>query len=110
MAAGTLVTFADNEQVVTVNGQKQAQAVTKLTFSADNIVLTFADGTTQTVDMASVVITFTYADAIKALATATAKDAPLQYFDLNGRQLSQAPKDGPYIIRKGSKIVKLITK
>lgn len=108
MAAGTLATFADNVQVVTVNGQRQAQTVTKMTFNGDNLVLNFSDGTTQTVDMASVVITFTIADAVKALATATNKDAPTLFFDLSGRQLKQAPQKGAYIMKKGDKIVKLL--
>ena len=108
MAAGTLATFADNVQVVTVNGQRQAQTVTKMTFNGDNLVLNFSDGTTQTVDMASVVITFTIADAVKALATATDKDAPTLFFDLSGRQLKQAPQKGAYIMKKGDKIVKLL--
>ena len=51
MSAGTLTAQADNEQVVTVNGQKSAKTVSKLTFSGDNVVLHFADGSTQKLDM-----------------------------------------------------------
>ena len=104
-----LIASADNEPVVTVNGQTTTQTVKKLTFNGDNVVLHFADGSTQEVDMADVTIAFTTADAVKALENAD-KNAPTTYFDLNGRQLKQAPHKGAYIIKKGNKIVKLLTK
>lgn len=104
-----LAGYADDGKVVTVNGQTTSKPVTKLTFSGDNIVLHFNDGTTQAVDMSNVVITFNITDAVKALASEP-KDAPVCYFDLNGRQLKSAPKKGSYIVRKGNKVVKLLTK
>ena len=107
--AGSLAGYADDGKVVTVNGQATSKPVTKLTFSGDNIVLHFNDGTTQTVDMSNVVITFNIIDAVKALASEP-KDAPVCYFDLNGRQLKSAPKKGSYMMRKGNKVVKLLTK
>ena len=100
--------YADDDKVVTVNGQTTSKPVTKLTFIGDNIVLHFNDGTTQAVDMSNVVITFNITDAVKALASEP-KDAPVCYFDLNGRQLKSAPKKGSYIMRKGNKVVKLLT-
>lgn len=104
-----LAGYADDGKVVTVNGQTTSKPVTKLTFSGDNIVLHFNDGSTQTVDMGNVVITFNITDAVKALASEP-KNAPVSYFDLNGRQLKSAPKKGSYIMRKGNKVVKLLTK
>lgn len=109
LSAGTLTAQADNEQVVTVNGQKSAKTVSKLTFSGGNVVLHFADGSTQTVDMESVTIAFTVVDAIKTLQT-TDSEEPIFYFDQQGRQLKQAPVKGAYIMKRGNKIVKLITK
>jgi len=108
--ATTLTVSADNEQVVTIGGQTATQPVSVITFSGDNLVLTFADNTQQTVDMSEVVITFTFADAIKALNTASNQDAPLYYFDLNGRQLKQAPAKGAFMMKKGDRVVKLIKK
>ncbi len=109
LSAGTLTAQADNEQVVTVNGQKSTKTVNKLTFSGDNVVLHFADGSTQTVDMESVTIVFTVVDALKTLQTADSEE-PIQYFDLQGRQLKKAPVKGSYIMKKGNRIVKLISK
>lgn len=98
---------ADNKQVVTVGQQQLTETVTRLTFDGDQVVLHLANGTTQAVDMEDVVITFTVVDALKALETEP-KDAPLTYFDLNGRQLKKAPKKGGYIMKKGTKVVKVL--
>lgn len=98
---------ADNKQVVTVGQQQLTETVTRLTFDGDQVVLHLANGTTQAVDMEDVVITFTVVDALKALETEP-KDAPLAYFDLNGRQLKKAPKKGGYIMKKGTKVVKVL--
>lgn len=102
--------YADGGKVVIVNGQQAAKPVTKLTFSGNDVVMHFSDGTTQAIDMASVVITFDVATALKAISAAEPKDAPVSYYDLNGRQLKRAPLKGGYIMRKGNKIVKLMAK
>lgn len=106
LSLGTIVQ-ADNKQVVTVNGQTVDKTAQKLTFDRNNVVLHFTDGQTMTVDMADVVITFTEVDALKAVNN-DKENAPLLYFDLNGRQLDQAPEKGAYIIKKGTKVVKLM--
>ena len=100
---------ADNGQVVTVNGKTVAKTVTKMTFDGDNVVLHYADQSSETVDMSNVVIVFPVTDAVKALSVEPA-DAPVCYFDLNGRQLKQAPLKGGYIVKKGNTVVKLIKK
>jgi len=99
--------MADNSQVVTVSGQQLVETVNKLTFEGDNVVLHLENGHEMTVDMADVIITFTVSDAIKALSSEP-KNAPLYYFDLKGRQLKKAPVQGPYIMQKGQKVVKLM--
>lgn len=109
-AACSLTALADGEQVVTVNGQVQSKTLTQMTFSGDDVILHFADGSTQTVEMTNVTVAFTVVDAVKALGTATDKDAPVQYFDMKGQQLKKAPKSGAYMMKKGDKIVKLVTK
>ena len=93
--------------VVTVGQQQLTETVTKLTFDDDKVVLHLANGTTQTVDMETVTIVFTVVDALKVLES-EAKDAPLAYFDMSGRQLKKAPKKGSYIIKKGTKVVKVL--
>ena len=109
ISVGTFPAFADSEQVVTISGQKVAKTVTQLSFNGDNVILHFSDGTTQTVDMENVTITFTVVDALKALEDADGKE-PTQSFDLKGRQLKKAPAKGSYLMKKGDKIVKLINK
>jgi hypothetical protein len=48
-------------------------------------------------------------DALNALQTADS-DEPNPYFDLQSRQLKKAPVKGSYIMKKGNRIVKLISK
>jgi len=108
-SVGTMTALADNVQVVTVNGQKVSKTVTRITFSDDNVVLHYSDGTTQNVDMENVTIVFTVVDALKALQAIDSEE-PVLYFDLQGRQLKKAPAKGSYIMKKGNKIVKLLTK
>ena len=99
--------MADHTQAVTVNGQQLTETVNKLTFDGDNVVLHLENGVEMTVDMADVIITFTVSDAIKALSSEP-KNAPIAYFDLNGHLLKKAPVQGPYIMQKGQKVVKLM--
>ncbi|MBQ8463714.1 MAG: hypothetical protein IJ544_06320 [Prevotella sp.] len=109
LLTASLTASADNGQVVTVNGKTVAKTVTKMTFDGDNVLLVYSDNTTETVDMANVSVVFTVADAIKALET-EALDAPVSYFDLNGRQLKQAPQQGAYVMKKGNSVVKILQK
>lgn len=97
----------EKKAVVTVGQQQLTETVTQLTFDDDKVVLHMANGTTQTVDMETVTIVFTAVDALKAIES-EAKDAPLAYFDMSGRQLKKAPKKGSYIIKKGTKVIKLL--
>lgn len=110
MLGMALTANADNTQVVKIGGQTVQQTLTTITFSGDNLILTYADGTTQTVDMEDVSIAFTFADAMKALDAATSKDAPVEFFDMSGRQLRKAPQKGAYLMKKDNKVVKLINK
>ena len=102
-----MTTRADNKQVVTVGQQQLTETVTRLTFDDEKVVLHLKNGTTQTVDMEEVTIVFTVVDALKALQNEMKDTTPLAYYDLSGRQLKKAPKKGSYIIRKGTKMVKV---
>jgi len=98
---------ADDTQIVTIGGQKIEKPVSRLTFDGDKVVLHFTDDTTQEADMEDVTIAFSIVNAMTSLK-AEASDAPLAYFDMNGRQLKKAPKKGPFIIQKGKKVVKIM--
>ena len=56
------VAFADTEQTVYVNGQETGGFVTSLTFSGNNVTMTFEDETSLTEDMSFVSIDLTYND------------------------------------------------
>lgn len=110
MTLGTsLSAHADGGQVVTVNGRTVANTVKQITFSGDQLTLTYADGTSESADLEQVTIVFTVADALKALGVKPG-DASLNYFDLNGRQLTKAPRKGSYIVKRGDKVVKIMKK
>jgi len=105
--AATSFALADNTQKVTVSGTTIDKTVKQLSFSGDNVVMNFTDGTSQTEDMSNVIITFSTSTAIKALSSEP-ENAPTQYFDMSGRLLKSAPQHGPFIMRKGGKIVKVL--
>ena len=107
LLAISLSVKADSEQVVNVNGEPLTQTVTQLTFDNEQVVLHMADGTTTSVDMADVTIVFTVIDAMKALE-GEAKEMPVQFFDLEGRQLKQAPLKGAFMMRQGNKVIKIM--
>ena len=101
--------WGDNKQTVTVNGTKQSQAVKRITFNGDEIVLVFADNTQQTVEMTAVKIDFVYDNLANSVSyqmeTPKVKEQTGIY-NLNGQSVSDTreklPK-GIYIVdgRKG---------
>lgn len=112
--AGLLTTAlsaqADSKQVLTVNGETVEKVVERITFDSDDkVVLTYTDQTTEAFDMEQVSIAFSVETAIEALAGEPA-DAPIVYFDMSGRQLKEAPRQGSYLMKKGNTVVKLIKK
>ena len=50
--------WAGNVQTVTINGETVEKTVCQISFSGDNVVLTFSDGTNVTQDMSEVSIAF----------------------------------------------------
>ena len=101
--------WADNKQTVTVNGTTQSQAVKRITFNGDEIVLVFADNTQKTVEMTAVKIDFVYDNVENTVSyqmeTPKVKEQTGVY-NLNGQSVSgtreKLPK-GIYIVdgRKG---------
>lgn len=101
--------WADNKQTVIVNGTTQSQAVKRITFNGDEIVLVFADNTQKTVEMTAVKIDFVYDNVENSvfyqMETPKVKEQTGVY-NLNGQSVSgtreKLPK-GIYIVdgRKG---------
>lgn len=52
--------YADTEQVVTIDNDTMDGFVTQITFSGDDVILSFEDGFSVTSDMANVSITLSY--------------------------------------------------
>lgn len=104
--------WGDNKQTVTVNGTKQSQAVKRITFNGDEIVLVFADNTQQTVEMTAVKIDFVYDNVENSvfyqMETQKVKEQTGIY-NLNGQSVSgtreKLPK-GIYIVDGRKEVVK----
>ena len=107
-----VASWADNKQTVIVNGTTQSQAVKRITFNGDEIVLVFADNTQQTVEMTAVKIDFVYDDVVNHVTyqveTPKVKEQTGIY-NLNGQSVSDAreklPK-GIYIVDGRKEVVK----
>lgn len=100
--------MADNTQTVVVDGTTVGKNVTRLTFSGDNVVMTFADNSTQTADMSLVSISFTYspATAIDGIEQEN-KNIVKKVYNLNGQYVGNTTEGlakGLYIVN-GKKMV-----
>lgn len=94
----------------TVTGKK----VSKIEFpnNGEQIKITYSDNSVaENLDLSEVKIQFeNIVDAINYLnAEAKDEDAPVFYYDLQGRRLLQAPQRGLFIMKKGNKVVKVIS-
>lgn len=54
------VAYADNKQTVKIDGNVIDKVVTEITFEGDDVVLNYADNTSETKDMSLVAFSFTY--------------------------------------------------
>lgn len=101
------------EQTVTVDGTVIDNTITQLTFSGDEVTLTFADGTTETVDMSVLTITFAYDGESTGIESADVSSASRSdattgiIYMLDGRRAGttlKGLKSGTYIV-DGKKII-----
>lgn len=129
--------FADNSQVVIINGQKVEKVATKITFNGDNATVSFSDGSSQTADMAQVVIylnvttdirkveTFSFNGLIGDVLTLSnvAEGTTVTIYDATGKVQQQVKatdttlslntaslKNGVYVLKAGNQIVKFLKK
>lgn len=129
--------FADNSQVVIINGQEVEKFATKITFSGDNAIVTFSDGTTDTADMSNVVIYLNVSTDISKVQTFNyngiigddirlsniAEGTTVTIYDAAGKVLQQVKatdttlslntaslKNGVYVLKAGNQIVKFLKK
>ena len=104
------VACADTGQTVRVNGSIIDKFVTELTFSGDNVTMTFSDGT-QTEDMSLVTIDLTYNDdtttGVYEFGGKKTQDN-LRVYNLNGQYVGNSFEGlakGVYLVN-GKKVVK----
>lgn len=129
--------FADNSQVVIINGQEVQKVATKITFSGDNATVSFSDGSSQTADMAQVVIYLNVTTDIRKVETFSfngligdelrlsniAEGTAVTIYDATGKVLQQVKatdttlslntaslKNGVYVLKAGNQIVKFLKK
>ena len=129
--------FADNSQVVIINGQKVEKVATKITFNGDNAVVSFSDGSSQSADMSQVVIYLNVSTDISKVQTFNyngiigddirlsniAEGTTVTIYDATGKVLQQVKatdttlslntaslKSGVYVLKAGNQIVKFLKK
>lgn len=107
--------FADdgNKQVVTINGTANGKTVQTITFSGDNVNLVYTDNSTETLDMESVVITFSNEATAITVSSVQENGDMKKIYDINGRQVQSTLENLPsgiYIIKSSTKSVKFIKK
>lgn len=135
LAVPTMAAVAIAGQTITINGQTVEKEATELTFSGDNVVLHFSDGSTQSADMSTVSISFDPTTGIDEISTFTLKGATegvlnisglkpgmkLQVYDASGRMVANSKsvaestvvdlsnmKGGVYILRAGNNVIKFV--
>lgn len=104
------VAFADTEQTVYVNGQETGGFVTSLTFSGNNVTMTFEDKTSLTEDMSFVSIDLTYNDDTSGITEVetTDKQRNNRIYTISGQFVGTSKENLPagiYIVN-GKKFIK----
>ncbi len=101
MAALCSAALADNVQT-TIDGSK----VTKITFSGDNVIIDYNDGTSQTAfDMSEIIISFGGTSGMKEELKVEKEEPKGDWYDLKGRKLSGKPSSKGIYINNGKKAV-----
>lgn len=104
------VAFADTEQTVYVNGQETGGFVTSLTFSGNNVTMTFEDRHSLTKDMSLVSIDLTYNDDTSGITEVetTDKQRNNRIYTISGQFVGTSKENLPagiYIVN-GKKFIK----
>lgn len=99
--------MADAGQTVTINGATVDKFVTELTFSGDEVTLTFEDNTSQTADLSLVSIDLTYNTSGISVSTKADKVKDNRVYSISGQYVGNSTvglQKGIYIVN-GKKIV-----
>lgn len=100
--------YADNKQTVKVDGQVIDKTITEITFDGDNVTLSYADNSSDTMGMSLVSLSFTYGTSAGIHQVDQLKET-LQgkVFNLNGQLVGNSVEGlskGVYIVN-GKKVI-----
>lgn len=109
LLAGMLSTavFAGSKQTVKIDGLLIEKTVSEITFDGDNVVLQYADNTSDQADMSLVTLSFTYQTTGISQVEDIKKALRGKVYNLQGQYVGKSPKGlskGVYIIN-GKKVI-----
>lgn len=109
LLAGMLSTavFADNKQTVKIDGQVIEKTISEITFDGDNVVLHYADNTSDPADMSLVTLSFSYTTTGISQVEGIKKALQGKVYNLQGQCVGsslQGLSKGVYIIN-GKKVI-----
>lgn len=109
LLAGMLSTavFAGNKQTVTIGGQVIEKTISEITFDGDNVVLHYADNTSDPADMSLVTLSFSYTTTGISQVEGIKKAFQGKVYNLQGQCVGsslQGLSKGVYIIN-GKKVI-----
>ena len=109
LLAGMLSTavFAGSKQTVKIDGQLIEKTVSEITFDGDNVVLQYADNTSEQADMSLVTLSFTYQTTGISQIEDIKKALQGKVYNLQGQYVGsslQGLSKGVYMIN-GKKVV-----
>lgn len=109
LLAGMLSTavFAGSKQTVKIDGLLIEKTVSEITFDGDNVVLQYADNTSDIGDMSSVTLSFTYQTTGISQIEGIKQALQGKVYNLQGQYVGKSPKGlskGVYMIN-GKKVI-----
>ena len=99
--------FAGNKQTVTIDGQVIEKTISEITFDGDNVVLHYADNSSDQADMSLVTLSFSYTTTSISQVEGIKKALQGKVYNLQGQCVGsslQGLSKGVYIIN-GKKVI-----
>ena len=96
--------MADQRQTVVIHGDKVDKTVTTITFQGDKAVISFADGSAQTVDRAAFAVYISNLNTTAINTTTVDKKTNGQCHTIDGMKVYKPTRQGIYI-KDGKKMV-----